>query len=149
MINIDKAGEKITMVDERAVKRAEQALEALQDDFQDWLVGDLDLLKDATAALREDTASEEFLSEVCIKAHDLKGLGVTYQYPLVTRIAGSLHRLLDENTFDNGVPVEVIDNHVKAIQAVVVGKVKSADDPVGSELAKELEQMVSVFLETE
>lgn len=135
------------MVDERAVKRAEQALEALQDDFEDWLVGDLDLLKDATEALREDTASEETISDICLKAHDLKGLGVTYNYPLVTRIAGSLHRLLDENSFPDGVPLEVIENHVKAIQAIVVGKVKSADDPVGSELAKELEQMVSALVE--
>jgi len=135
------------MVDERAVKRAEQALEALQDDFEDWLVGDLDLLKDATEALRADTASKESLSDVCIKAHDLKGLGVTYNYPLVTRMAGSLHRLLDENSFDEGVPLEVIDNHVKAIQAVVLGKVKEANDPVGLELAKELEQMVSTLVD--
>ena len=135
------------MVDERAVKRAEKALAALQDDFEDWLVGDLDLLKDATEALKEDNASEETISDICLKAHDLKGLGVTYKYPLVTRMAGSLHRLLDENTFEDGVPLEVIDNHVKAIQAVVVGKVKAADDPVGAELAKELETMVSTLVD--
>ena len=136
------------MVDERAVKRAEQALEALQDDFEDWLVGDLDLLKDASKALAADTASQEAVSALCIKAHDLKGLGVTYNYPLVTRMAGSLHRLLDENPFEDGVPLEIIDNHVHAIQAVVVGKVKAADDPVGSELANELDRVVGDLIDT-
>jgi len=149
MAKLGKIGSDTIMVDERAVKRAEQALEALQDDFEDWLVGDLDLLKDATEALRADTASKDFLSDVCVKAHDLKGLGVTYNYPLVTRIAGSLHRLIDENTFDEGIPLELIDNHVKAIQAVVVGKVKAADDPVGMELANELEQIVGALIDVQ
>ena len=42
-------------------------------------------------------------------AHDLKGLGATYQYPLVTRLAGSLCKMIDDPQTRLNAPMNIID----------------------------------------
>ena len=40
--------------------------------------------------IRAEGLTPETAENLYFRAHDLKGLGATYGYPLVTRIAGSL-----------------------------------------------------------
>ena len=77
------------------------------------------------------------------RAHDLKGLGTTYEYPLVTRIAGSLCRLLDDADTRMNAPVVVLDAHIDAIRAVVRDQIKTDDHPTGRVLAETLEAKVA------
>ena len=79
------------------------------------------------------------------RAHDLKGLGGTDQYPLVTRLAGSMCRLLDNADQRMAAPLPLLEAHIQAIKAVVRDKIQTDDHPVGKALAEELEGQVAAF----
>jgi len=51
------------------------------------------------------------------RAHDLKGLGTTYGYPLISQIAGTLCRLIDAPDKRQASPLPLIEVHVEAIKA--------------------------------
>ena len=80
-----------------------------------------------------------------MRAHDLKGLGATYQYPIVTRIAGSLCKLIDEKVRMQA-PLFLVDGHIDAIRAVVRDKIQTDEHPVGKMLATELETRTAEHL---
>ena len=77
-----------------------------------------------------------------LRAHDLKGLGTTYGYQLITRIAGSLCRLIDDKDKRVQAPLDLVDAHIDAIKAAVRDEIKSDEHPVGRILVEELERRV-------
>lgn len=129
-------------IDAAAVARAEEALKALSSQFEQWLQDEMVKLDSAEAAIRNQGFDEQTSEALYLRAHDLKGLGTTYQYPLVTRIAASLCRLLDDRTRRMNVPWPLVEAHTNAIRAVVRDKIQAEDHPVGVELASTLEAEV-------
>ncbi len=81
-----------------------------------------------------------------MRAHDLKGLGATYEYPLVTRIAASLCRLIDDPKTRSTAPMTLVDAHINAIKAVVRDDIKTDDHPMGRAIAVELETKTTAHL---
>ena len=128
-----------------AIARADETLKAMAGSMQQWIETDITHLQDlrlAAEAACWDAASVEAL--MCC-AHDLKGLGATYGYPLVTQIAASLCRLTET---DEGKAVVTRDPtlaraHVDALRAVVRGGIRSHDHPVGAALRQTLEGEVA------
>jgi len=82
------------------------------------------------------------MENLYLRAHDLKGLGTTYGYQLITRIAGSLCRMIDDKEKRSATPLELVDAHIDAIKAAVRDGIKSDEHPVGSILVNELERRV-------
>ena len=66
---------------------------------------------------------------------------LTYYDTLVSRIGGSLFKLLDE-VAPAAVPMNLIDAHVDAVRAIVRNKIQDANHPVGVTLVAELERRV-------
>lgn len=141
------SGDGPMKIDPEAIKRAEQALDALSDDFDGWLGENLEHLRAALSTLRaEGGDTEENRQSFYTAAHDLKGLGSTLGYPLVTRISGSLSRLVGGL---NGSAIEhlpTIGSHVDALTAIVSQSIHGADDDLGAQLASELEDLVDKAL---
>jgi hypothetical protein len=81
-----------------------------------------------------------------MRAHDLKGLGSTYEFPIVSRIAGSLCKLIDDPATRARAPLNLVDAHIDAIKAAVRENIKDADHPVGQVLVTELERKVREHL---
>jgi hypothetical protein len=111
--------------------------------FGQWLQDEIVKLDAAQAAVRSDGASTQTIEGVYFRAHDLKGLGTTYQYPLVTRLAGSLCKLLDDPAKRMSAPLVLIDAHIDAIRAVVRDEIQTDDHPTGRILAETLEARVA------
>ena len=82
------------------------------------------------------------MENLYLRAHDLKGLGTTYGYQLITRIAGSLCRLIDDKDKRVQAPLDLVDAHIDAIKAAVRDEIKSDEHPVGRILVEELERRV-------
>ena len=129
-------------IDAAAVARAEEALKALSSQFDQWLQDEIIKLDAAEAVIRAEGYTEQAADGLYLRAHDLKGLGTTYQYPLVTRIAGSLCRLLDDPVQRMRAPWPLIEAHINAIRAVVRDTIQDEHHPVGVELARALEAEV-------
>ena len=126
-----------------AVAKAEQALAAMSSQFGQWLQDEIVKLEKAQADIRSEGYTAQTAEALYFRAHDLKGLGTTYEYPLVTRIAGSLCRLLDDAGARQNAPLIIIDAHIDAIRAVVRDQVKTDENPTGRILAESLEAKVA------
>ncbi|PZU58305.1 MAG: Hpt domain-containing protein [Brevundimonas sp.] len=126
-----------------AIAKAEEALKAMSAQFSQWLNDEVAKLDQAQADIRDKGYTPQTAEALYFRAHDLKGLGTTYEYPLVTRIAGSLCRLLDDADTRMNAPVVVLDAHIDAIRAVVRDQIKTDDHPTGRVLAETLEAKVA------
>lgn len=134
-----KVGGGFGAIDARAIAKAEEALAAMAGQFSQWLQDELDKLEAARAAIKAQGLTAETAEQLYFRAHDLKGLGGTYQYPLVTRIAGSLCKLLDDANKRLGAPMVLVDAHIDAIKAVVRDRIQTDEHPVGKALVEALE----------
>jgi hypothetical protein len=138
-----KVGGTNVGLDTSAIKRAEAAMETLKAEFGDWINADVAHLVASrdTYAANPDGAAYGGLYRA---SHDLKGQALTFEHPIVARVASSLCKLLDG---PNGVaPLPLIDAHVNAIRVLVRQNVKNAADPTTSAVASELEARVTEIL---
>lgn len=126
-----------------AIAKAEEALKAMSAQFSQWLNDEVAKLDKAQADIREKGYTAETAEALYFRAHDLKGLGSTYEYPLVTRIAGSLCRMLDDPAARLTAPLPILDAHIHAIRAVVRDGIKTDENPTGRVLAEALEAQVA------
>jgi len=138
-----KVGGGFGGIDAAAIAKAEEALKAMSGQFGQWLQDEITKLDAAQAAIRAEGLNTQTAEGLYFRAHDLKGLGTTYQYPLVTRLAGSLCKLLDDAAKRAEAPVVLLDAHIDAIRAVVRDEIKTDDHPVGRILAETLEARVA------
>ncbi|HEX6860068.1 MAG TPA: Hpt domain-containing protein [Caulobacteraceae bacterium] len=134
---------KLGGLDAGAVARAEAALKSLSSNFDAWMAEELDKLEAARGRLRAEGMTPEVGEALYFRAHDLKGLGATYGYPLVTRLAGSLCRVLHDPAERLNAPAYLIEAHVDAIHAVVRKNLRDEADATGRALSEELETQVT------
>jgi hypothetical protein len=144
----DRMGSRLGRIDPDAIARAEAALKGLSSQFAQWLQDEVGKLEMAQAAIGEQGLTRSTVDQLYTHAHDLKGLGSTYEFPIVTQIAGSLCRLLGEADTRLRAPPYLIDAHVGAIRASVRDNVKTVDDPVGRALVDTLEAQVDQHMKT-
>jgi hypothetical protein len=140
-----KVGGRLGAIDPAAIAKAEAALKSLSGNFAEWLADEVSKLEAARQRVRTDGLTPEASENLYLRAHDLKGLGATYEYPLVTRIAGSLCKLIDDPDKRSEAPLFLVDAHIDAIKAAVKGGIQTDADPVGSALVTELEARVRDF----
>ena len=138
-----KVGGGFGGIDANAIAKAEQALQAMSSQFGQWLQDEIVKLDKAQADIRASGYSAATAEALYFRAHDLKGLGTTYQYPLVTRLAGSLCKMMDDPAKRMVAPVVLLDAHIDAIKAVVRDEIQTDDHPVGKILAETLEARVA------
>lgn len=141
-----KVGGGFGGIDANAIAKAEEALKAMSAQFGQWLNDEVSKLDKTQGDIRSQGYTPETAEALYFRAHDLKGLGATYQYPLVTRIAGSLCRMLDDADKRMQAPLAVVDAHIDAIKAVVRDQIQTDDHPTGRALAETLEARVAEHL---
>jgi hypothetical protein len=141
-----KVGGRLGAIDPAAIAKAEAALKSLSGNFAEWLADEVAKLDAARQRVRTEGLTPEAAENLYLRAHDLKGLGATYEYPLVTRIAGSLCKLIDDPDKRASAPLFLVDAHIDAIKAAVKGGIQTDADPLGSVLVTELEKRVREFM---
>ena len=140
-----KAGSRFGGIDPAALAKAEAALKGLSQNFDQWMQDELIKLDAARERIRAEGYTAETSENLYFRAHDLKGLGSTYGFPVVTSIAGSLCRLIDDPTTRLRAPVFLLDAHIDAIKAAVRGDIRESDHPVALVLLKELDTRVREY----
>ncbi|WP_300542277.1 Hpt domain-containing protein [Maricaulis sp.] len=142
-----KVGGPISQGDLHMIEKAEEALKDLRADFGQWLEEEVDKLEAAAKVVKEKGLKGPEGEELFVRAHDLRGLGTTYEFPIVTRLAGSLTKLIDLDEKRQKAPVGLALAHVGAIRAALNQNIRDANDPVAAELAVELEKQSIAFAE--
>lgn len=115
------AGDGNHEVDPDALARADAALAALNDDYLRWVAADVAALGAAVAELRacgpgrrDDAAARVF--EI---AHDIKGQGTTFDYPLMTRLGQVMCDLLRAWELDGGDGDGLLPARLEALAAAM------------------------------
>lgn len=130
--------------DTSALRRADDAMKAMGTSFEQWLDDDVRKLQIARVAAENADWSDGALEALFAAAHDLKGMGGAYGYPLATQLAASLCRLIETDAgkaASRGNPGLVLA-HVDALRAAVRDRIATADHPVGKALINALEAEV-------
>lgn len=138
-----RVGGRLGGIDPAAIAKAEAALKNLSGNFSTWMNDELAKLEAARARVRSEGMNPETAENLYFRVHDLKGLGATYEFPLVSQFAASLCKLIDEPATRCKAPMFLVDAHIDAIKAAVTGNIKSADNPVGKAMLTELERRVA------
>lgn len=141
-----KVGGRLGGIDPAAIAKAEAALKSLSGNFAEWLQDELNKLEGARQRVKTEGLTPETAEGLYLRAHDLKGLGATYEYPLVTRIAGSLCKMIDDPAKRMTAPMVLIDAHIDAIKAAVKHRIQTDTHPTGKVLVEELEERVREVL---
>lgn len=141
-LRLKVGGGRLGAIDAAAIAKAEAALANLSGNFGQWLNDEVTKLEAARQQVKAQGLSDANMENLYLRAHDLKGLGATYGFPLVTRIAGLLCRLIDDKAKRLAAPMPLIDAHIDAIKAAVRDDIKGEDHPVGRALIEELEAQV-------
>lgn len=120
------------------IRRAEEAVSKLASQYRDWVRGDLTKLHDALSAAKAGgEARAKAYEEIRHIAHDLRGQGSTFGYPLITRIAQSASQALKESAGGADADAELAA-HVEAIETVIEQDIAA---PVSGPAAKVIETL--------
>lgn len=138
-----KVGGRFGAIDPSAIAKAEAALKSLSGNFSQWLNDEVTKLEGARQRVKSEGMTPETMESLYLRAHDLKGLGTTYEFPLITRIGASLCRLIDDKDKRMQAPMALIDAHIDAIKAAVRDEIKTDEHPVGKALIQALEARVT------
>ncbi len=140
-----KIGGPISQGDLHLIEKAEDALKDLKHEFGNWLEEEVGKLEEAARLVASEGLKGKAGEDFFIRAHDLRGLGTTYEFPIVTRLAASLTKLIDEQEKRDQAPRALALAHVNAIRAALSQNIRNEDDSVAAELAAELEKQTLAF----
>ncbi|OLF72174.1 histidine phosphotransferase [Maricaulis sp. W15] len=142
-----KVGGPISQGDLHMIQKAEEALKDLRTDFGQWLEEEVVKLEAAAKIVREKGLEGSEGEDLFVRAHDLRGLGATYEFPIITRLAKSLTKMIDMPEKRAKAPTALALAHVGAIRAALSQNIRDDNDPVAAALAGELEAQTTAFAE--
>jgi Hpt domain len=113
-------------INAETIRRAEEAVGKLADEYRSWVRADLVKLRaDMVSAAAGGEARTAAYKDVRHIAHDLRGQGATFGYPLITRIATAISHFLKDCTPDAESDT-LLNAHFDALTRVVEDNVADA-----------------------
>jgi|SRR4051812_28580885 hypothetical protein len=131
------------------IARAEEALGDLAGEFADWMDGECTKLDEARQRVKAEGFAEEIRDALFRCAHDIKGEAATFGFPLVGPSADSLCRLIEHTPDIAQIPLELVDQHVDAIRAIVRENARTDIAEVAWNLTRRLREVTDEFLRHE
>ncbi len=131
------------------VARAEAALAQLSSEFSDWMHGECERLDQARHNVRRNGLTALPREALFRAAHDIKGQAATLGFPLVAELAGSLCRLIEETHDPKRIPLDLVDQHVDAVRAIIREHDRPQAEVIAAQLTRTLRRVCEEFLETQ
>jgi HPt (histidine-containing phosphotransfer) domain-containing protein len=78
--------------------------------------------------------------------HDIKGEAATFGYPAVAATAESLCRLIEHSPYMKQIPLQLVDQHVDAIRAIVRENGRPDVAAMADKLTRRLREVTDDFL---
>ena len=116
--------------------------------FTEWVGDDLKQAKDCLAAAQATPDDcEEAMKGFYGAMHNLKGLGGSFGYDLVTDIADSCCILLKKTETRNGHVLKVCQAHLGALDGIIAKDIKGDGGPTGVAIITQLRDTVGKTLD--
>jgi HPt (histidine-containing phosphotransfer) domain-containing protein len=138
------AGEALS--EESLVAQAEAALAQLAGEFPVWMKAECDRLDVARRRVREIGLERATPDQLFRAAHDIRGQAATYGYPAAAKTAESLCRLIEHSPDLGKIPLDLIDQHVDGVRAIIREDLRKAGSTVATDLAMSLSKATDDFL---
>ena len=135
-------------IDPSVLERAERAVAAMADSYLEWAARDVGRLQAALAEARSQPGDQTPIQRLREIAHEVRGQGGSFGFPLVSRIATSMYRLLREGTSFPASSLDIVDAHIEALRAVLAQRARGDGGPTGQQIGAGLEAMVERVLAT-
>jgi len=136
-----RVGGPLKPLNEHQIGEISSAMQSLASGMGDWLKSDMDRLNEARNAFLADQRSHDRIKDLHRAAHDLKGLGVTYGYPIVSAIADTLCKSINAMIERGDLPEDLVNAHVDALRAVVNLELRDATSGPADELLQGLNRL--------
>lgn len=125
--------------------RAEAVVADLAKDYAAWALADVAKGRKALAAATDDAPHRGQHIEALFRvAHDLKGQGASFGYPLITKLGHSLCALTRDRALEyQAKHLDLARSHLDAIELVLSKNIRGDGGKVGGELIAKLESRVA------
>lgn len=133
----------------RMLARAEAAVADLAKSYTGWATADVDKCAEFLAAARAAApeARVACARDIHAVAHNIKGQGTSFGYPLMTRLGQSLcHLTRRKPGFDDG-DLDLIGAHLDAMRLVLTKEIRGDGGELGNKLGQRLEEKVRAAVE--
>jgi chemotaxis protein histidine kinase CheA len=128
------------------VERAEQALALLSDEFATWMEQECERLDQARNAVKAAGFTAQTREALFFAAHDIRGDAETLGYPGLTMPAESLCRLIEHTRDLKRIPIELVDQHVDAVRAIIREGSRPDAEQTVADLTRKLRDVTDEFL---
>ena len=132
--------------DENLISRAEGALTKLSSEFGTWMNEECDRLGTARREVKASGLTEENRAVLLRAGYDIKGTAQTLGFREAMPVADSLCRLLEHTPDVTRISLELIDQHVDAIRAIVREHGRPDVAAIATVLCTRLRQVTEEFL---
>ena len=125
--------------------RADKAVEVLSVEFVHWINDDLERLQTAHDELTSNPDDpRSVMDKVYNVAHDMRGQGGSFGFPLITRVGSSLCRYIEGRDWASASSdLQVVSAHIGALKVVLSRNLRGDGDEVSRKVADELEALVA------
>jgi len=131
---------------EELLAEAEESLEREARGFLDWAKQYLDQLSTQIANAVEDQSNRgAHLAEVNRIAHELRGQGGTFGYPLITLFAKSFYEATEYPCREDDANLEICKAHLDTLRAVIREKIEGDGGAIGRQLMMALNQAIAKY----
>ena len=131
-----------------ALEKAEQALSKMSEDYPDWVSSLIVKLQEQHGrCVDSPELRNDCFGAINHIAHDMKGQGGTFGYPLITNFADTLYGFTTTRSDDviSDRQIELVKSHLDAMRAVIRGRVAGDGGEIGKKLTLSLNKAIEAF----
>jgi len=137
------------MAGDDPVARAEEALEELSSEFSNWMDSECERLDAARHEVKKHGLKGEAREALFHAAHDIKGEAATFGFPQAAEAAASLCRLIEHMPDPARVPLDLLDQHVDAVRAIIREHTDPGAENTAEQLTTKLREVTEDLLRRE
>ena len=130
-----------------ALKKAEAEFEKLAEEYPDWVQDSLTSLSEEWAGATSCSPKERApqFSKINDLAHEMRGQGGTFGYPLISAFGKSLYSFTGPDAGRSDNHMEIVKAHIDAMKAVIGGRVEGDGGEIGQQLEKALDAAIKKY----
>lgn len=133
-------------IDSETMEQAQSVIDKHAESYVETVQAEIQTLTETFKQAEDDPAGRAaHLESVADQVHEIRGMGGTYDFPLITKIGSSLYDFCQSA---EGTPsqMEVIKAHIDALRVIVSQNIKGDGGTVGEQLLTGLRTAASKHL---
>lgn len=127
------------------VEKAQAVINEHKDSFMEWVLKDLEQLKNAYTQLKNSKEPEPDIRKLAKMAFIIKSQAGTFGFGLGTQVAKSLDDFCNSHLHPNADQMRVIEKHIETLSIIFSKNISGTGGDVGKELSNSLFKLVDKF----